>query len=150
MARPTGGDSRLLILTRDPVELICDPMRPLFFSGLMQFEFEVDTREGHDGGWKIGTRKYSFSLKAGPDDSDEFMSWHWDRSETNWPEPHAHAVVERRGIQAFDRLHIPTGRVFFEEVLIFAIKEFHAKCDETALDQLADMARRTRRWATWL
>jgi hypothetical protein len=146
-ARPKVGDAWALILSEEPVPLICAPQRPLFFTGTMGFRFEIDQREGHVGGWKVSTTKYTYSLRSSRDDEDELIAWHWNIDD--WPDPHVHVLATHGALPGLDRMHIPTNRVFFEDVLLFTISELGATHREGATEQLIESRRRTRRWASW-
>jgi hypothetical protein len=135
------------VLTEDPVPLICNPVRPLFLTGTMGFTFQPENRPALGSGWKVTTTKYLFSLRAGREDADELFAWHWNSGD--WPEPHVHVMAQHTELPGLDQLHIPTSRVFFEDVLLFAINELGATCREGAVPQLEESRRRTRKFAGW-
>ena len=146
-ARPKVGATWALILTDEPVPLICKPERSLFFTGSMAFVFERESRGGLGGGWKVKVTKYLYSLRASRDEADELFSWHWNSGD--WPEPHVHVMAQHEELPSLERMHIPTNRVFFEDVLLFAISELGATCRDGAVEQLVESRRRTRKWASW-
>jgi hypothetical protein len=146
-ARPKSGTLWAMVLLDDPVPLICRPERQLFLSAILAFEFELDTREGHKGGMKAAIRKYIYSLRTGRDEADEFVSWHWHPE--NRLQPHVHVRAGHSDVAGLRDMHIPTSRVFFEDVLLFAITELNATCREGAVELLAESRRRTHDWATW-
>jgi hypothetical protein len=119
----------------------------LFFTGSMAFVFEPESRSALGSGWKVRVTKYLFSLRAGREDADELFAWHWNSGD--WPEPHVHVIAEQSELPDLGRLHIPTNRVFFEDVLLFAINELGATCRQGAVPQLEESRRRTRKFASW-
>jgi hypothetical protein len=62
-----------------------------------------------------------------------------------------HEVRGRRGddVPELARLHIPTSRIFLEDVLRFAVDNLGARTREGGRDGLVRARDRTRRWATW-
>ena len=146
-ARPKTGNRWALVLLDDPVPLVCRPERALFLSASLAFEFEPDYREGHKGGVKAVTRKYIYGLRTGRDEADEFLAWHWHPE--NRAQPHVHIRTNHPDVAGLPGMHIPTSRVFFEDVLLFAVSELDATCRDGAQDLLAESLRRTHDWASW-
>lgn len=73
-----------------------------------------------DGERKIKTLKYSYAVMDPNDADHELIAWHW-HPDAGHPLAHMHTELVR---QPKSKLHIPTGRVSFEDVLIFLINEF--------------------------
>lgn len=146
-ARPKFGDTWVLYLTEEPVPLICEPARSLFFTGTLAFEIVPEDREALGSGWKVKVTKYVYSLRAGREDEDELFAWDWNSD--GWPDPHVHVQAEHAELPGLGRMHIPTNRVFFEDVLLFATTELGATCRPGGQEALMESRRRTRKWATW-
>jgi hypothetical protein len=100
----------------------------------------------YPGERKVQTADYGYTLRDA--DQQEIVSWQWHPSVGDYEMPHVHAG---RGLPGdFGRLHIPTGRVAFEDVLLFLIKDFAvqpAKVDGEEL--IRESLRRFRSFSTW-
>jgi hypothetical protein len=74
--------------------------------------------------WKASSRAYYYALFL-PDQDTEFMAWHWHPEGADpRPEPHMHVSANHGDMgPSFHKLHIPTGRVSFEQVARFLIEE---------------------------
>lgn len=148
-ARPKYGSLRTMLLTpQDTVPFVCDQGLPVYFNGSLMYEFEKDTRPGHEGGVKVIVRKYIYSLRIGSDLDGEFLTWHW-HPEVGEPTPHVHVRAEHVDVPGLRDMHVPTSRVFLEDVLLFAVRDLGASCrdnDPTALKKMRDL---TRDWSTW-
>lgn len=147
-ARPERGDRFGLYLTEDPLPIVCEGI-PVFLHATMEFEMEPDRRDPHRGGMKVGVREYIFALRADRTPESEFLAWHWHPDVVKHAEPHVHAKANHPDVADFGRLHVPTSRVFFEDVLLFLHEEMGATCSEGGADRLRESRARTRRWATW-
>jgi hypothetical protein len=147
-ARPEHGELLGLFLTEDPLPIVCAGV-PIFLHATLAFEFERDRREEHRGRWKVGIREYIYSLRSDRAPEHEFLAWHWHPTVARKPEPHAHSKSQHPDIPDFDQLHIPTSRIFFEDILLFLHEELGATCSEGGAERLKDLRSRTRRWATW-
>jgi hypothetical protein len=64
----------------------------------------------------------------------ELYAWHWQEG-ADWPHPHLHVAADRK-------LHFPTGRVAFEEVLLFTLTDLGV---EPARSDAAEVLRETLR-----
>lgn len=153
-ARPgdKSGPWSLVLLPQDPIPFACGLGASLYFGGGVRFEFERDQRPPHEGGWKVVVREYIYSLRLGPEERDELFGFHWHPSVADRPDPHVHvgAAHQDLAVLNFHDLHVPTARVFFEDVLLFAVRDLTARNrdgdDTSALRSLRD---RTRRWVGW-
>lgn len=107
--------------------------------------------------WKVATRGYFYGLQT--DHGAEVASFHWSpQTSGTITRPHAH--IGRRllsepvtlGSMSFDlpKVHIPTGRVSFEDVIRMAIEEFEI---EPRRDDWAKILERTQsaleQWKSW-
>jgi hypothetical protein len=121
---------------------------PIFLSATIEFTHQDDARPERRRERKVATRKYIFTI-SGPEASATLFEWHWHP--TTSPErrdPHIH-VTGTNALGALDRLHIPSWRVWFEDVLLFAIEDLEIPCRDGAAEVLRDNRDRARRWASW-
>lgn len=99
---------------------------------------------------KVHTRQYAYTLSESEDLSAELFSWQWHPPA--WPEPHMHIGRGHPDHGPLSKLHVPTGRVAFEQVLRFAITEYDvetAKPREEALADLDEVLRRFHAFKSW-
>jgi hypothetical protein len=92
-------------------------------------EFKVVEDEVHEGEWKVQTLSYAYGVKVQSKklkegDSDDVLIWHWHPYISEHPKPHVHPPITHRllGLE-LPKLHVPTGRVSFEDVVRFLIDE---------------------------
>jgi hypothetical protein len=149
-SRPRHRDGLwTLLLEEDPAPFPCDAAPPVLLSAYLLFEFERDQRESHVGGMKVITREYIYSLRTAPEEEAELITWHWHPAVKGAPHPHVHVRADREDVPGLRDMHIPTSRVFFEDVLLFAIENLSVTCRQGGQDSLRESLRRTRNWASW-
>ncbi|HEY3669499.1 MAG TPA: hypothetical protein VGN51_01070 [Acidimicrobiia bacterium] len=99
---------------------------------------------------KVNTLQYAYTLSEDADLAAELFSWQWHPPA--WPEPHMHIGRGHPEHGVLSKLHVPTGRVAFEQVLRFAITEYDvqtAKPRDEALGVLDDVLTRFHRHKSW-
>lgn len=139
----------LLLEPQDPVPLPRRVGSTLYLSAYIRFGFETDRRDSHEGGVKAVVREYIYSLRTAPEEEAEFLAWHWHPKTQRAEHPHVHARADHPEIPDFRDLHLPTARVFFEEVLLFTVTNLDASCREGGADSLRESSQRTSKWASW-
>lgn len=90
--------------------------------------FKIIPHPDYAGEFKARTLSYVYSVRfrePAIDVHSEIIAWHWHPLSTaNQPMPHVHV---RAGVPALGatlgKLHIPSGRVAFEEVVRFLIND---------------------------
>jgi hypothetical protein len=150
-ARPQGSGLWTLLLQPDetiPLPRDQDAV-PWYLFAYLRFGFEVDERPGLEGGTKAVTREYIYSLRVGRDEAGEVIAWHWHPGIPAAPDPHVHVRATHPDVPTLSDLHIPTSRVFFEDVLLFAIRNLGVRCQEGGRENLEEMRLRTVRYASW-
>ena len=148
-ARPKYGSLRTLVLApQDSVPFVCEPVLPLYFYGALTYDFERDARSGHEGGRKVAVRGYVYSLRIGADEAGEFVAWHW-HPDGGPSHPHVHVQVDHPDIPRLRSTHLPTARVFLEDILIYAVRDLGARCRDGDVVALEASRTRTETWATW-
>lgn len=118
----------------------------LYLRSTLQFTYEDDPR--FPGERKVSTKDYAHTVASSPELSPQLYSWEWSASEPQYP--HVHVRRGDADFKGLGKLHIPTGRVFFEHVLLFLIAEHdvqHVRDDwESALGESLG---RVRKYSTW-
>lgn len=143
------GHERRLMLSQERLRLRTQDGPDLWIRASQRFEM-IEHPE-FEGEWKSSTRAYVYEL--GVDGAaDGLIGWHWHPPTTpDRPEPHTHVRVELDSLGvSLPRLHIPSGRVPFEEVVRFAIADLgaaHARDDWE--DVLADSSLRFKTYRSW-
>lgn len=102
------------------------------------------------GDRKVFTEEYIYTLANDEDLADELYSWQWHPAA--FPEPHVHVMRGQSGAAGLGKLHIPTGRVAFEQVLKFAILDHGvvpAMDRDQAIAVLDESLRRFQAFRTW-
>jgi hypothetical protein len=111
------------------------------------FHFEPDP--DYEGEWKVKTDEYAYSVLMSDTEAGQLFAWHWHPAEHR-PDCHIHVGARQGESRALYRLHVPSGRVAFEEVLRFLLGEFDV---EPARDDwnevLSDSQARFEAFRTW-
>jgi hypothetical protein len=120
---PHGGADRALVSSEDPIRLRRQRgLSTLLFVPSQRFEIVEDDR--YEGEWKVRMLAYIYRVYIDSRwlaERVEVMGWHWHPLRTpDHVEPHVHVRVNHPLLGlALRKLHIPTGRVSFEEVVRF-------------------------------
>jgi hypothetical protein len=116
----------------------------LYLRSTIQFS-HVD-REGFAGERKVSTLHYAHTVTTDEALQLERFSWQWHPS--GWPYPHVHVYPD--GDKGFGRLHVPTGRVFLEAIIIFLIHDLGVKPASADWEEIVrSNLSRVSRYATW-
>lgn len=118
--------------------------RPLWLQATQVFTYVDDER--YPGERKVRTADYAYTVSN--EDHRELYSWQWHPSVGDWTLPHVHVHRDLDG--GTGKLHIPTGRVAFEHVLLFLRRDHGmelARDDADAI--LEDCLDRFMRYRTW-
>jgi hypothetical protein len=132
----------------DRVRLPCPNETPMFLSATLEFTLEPNPRPERRGEKKVATRQYIFTI-SGPEPATPIFEWHWHPQDTpDRPDPHVHVTAEA-AIGPLGDLHLPSWRVWFEDVVLFVIEDLQAGARPGAKEVLRDNRDRARRWASW-
>lgn len=146
---PTGDGVVWNAETRpSPVVLRCGDSGRLHLWSSLQFEY-VDHPD-RAGERKVRTCHYAHTVSRDDMSTDEVFSWQWHPLETGPTYPHLHVHGTELLGQTLHKLHIPTGRVFLEDVLSFLIEDLRvtpASADWRTV--LADNLGRVNTHGTW-
>ena len=130
---------------------------PLHLFASQRYQIIPDPRAGFEGEYKARTLEYIYEVRVEPDaisesDRIDLMGWHWHPLTTpDRLDPHMHVRAPYPALgKTLGKLHIPTGRVAFEEVVVFLITELgvlpaRADWEKVVEETLA----RFRTYRTW-
>ncbi len=97
---------------------------------------------------KVTTLDYAHTVSRDESLKPQLYSWEWTSSEPMYP--HVHVRRSDPNFDGLGKLHVPTGRVFFEHVLLFLILEHGiAPCRDDWRGVLTESFRRVSTFATW-
>ena len=118
----------------------------LFLRSTIQFTFEDN--KAYAGERKASTVLYAHTVGAAESLKPQLYSWEWSSVEP--VHPHVHVRRGDPDFHGLGKLHIPTGRVFYEHILIFLIAEHDVKtCRADWKAVLDDGFQRVSSYATW-
>jgi hypothetical protein len=99
---------------------------------------------------KVSTQEYACTVWENADLSRQVASWEWQPEGGTRPDPHAHVKRGCPEHHGLGKLHIPTGRVAYEQVLYFLMTDLGAvPVAEERTKDLDDSLRRFRKFKTW-
>lgn len=120
---PTQGRNLSLLTNPRRIPLRrSDGLPTLVLESSQLFTIVPDPR--YPGEYKASTLQYIYELALETpelDEAPEVLSWHWHPLVTqDRPTPHMHVWGTQAGLVAsLSKLHVPSGRVAFEEVVRF-------------------------------
>lgn len=146
----TGEQDRrtgLNFLTTEPhpMRLANEQELPIYLRATQLFSFERDRR--FRGDWKVRTQQYIYSVGIGPEERDALFVWHWHPDLRT--DCHLHIYGEVAGVGRMDRLHLPTRRVSFEQVLRFLIVDLGVRARTGWAEVLEECQRRFEEYWSW-
>ena len=141
------GQEHTLVPNRgEPVKLSSERNLSLMSS----FVYRVVEAESERGPWKVQTTAYRHALEDG--NALEIIAYHWHPSQGSaYNFPHLH-IGTGIGASLSDvhKYHVPTGRIAFEDVLRFAIRDLDVQPVRDAWEEVFDETRgRFETWRTW-
>lgn len=100
----------------------------------------------HPGERKVQTADYGYTIRDA--EGRELFSWQWHPSLGEFDMPHIHIG---RGVPGdWGKLHVPTGRVAFEDVLLFLIRDYGVRpVREDGREVITESLRRFRSFRSW-
>ena len=131
-------------MSEDPLKLRRADRSWLYLKATQNFHVAPDPTPGRDGEFKVFTDYYAYTASESPDLETELLAWHWH--------PDAHPVTHLHvgGDARFAKMHIPTGRVLFEDVLRFLITDLGVVPKKQDWDDITgDVVKRVKAYWTW-
>lgn len=97
---------------------------------------------------KVSTNFYAHTVGVSEELEPQLYSWEWSSAEPTYPHLHVRrGNIDYRGL---GKLHIPTGRIFFEHVLLFLIKEHDVEPARPDWEDVLSVSlRRVSTYSTW-
>lgn len=142
-----------LAVSSDPITLRRNGDRPrLYLSAGQLFEIIPDPREEFAGEFKSQTLAYIYSLRTTAAAEDELVAWHWHPLTTpERPGPHVHVRVDHPALgHPLPELHIPSGRVSFEDIVVFLVDDLDVRAARNDWREIVNESQeRFRRFRTW-
>jgi len=133
-------------LTNPPIVHLRTPDGRLFLRSTLQFSYVDDLR--FKGERKASTHFYAHTVGESDRLRPQLYSWEWASSEPTYP--HLHLRRSDPAFHGLGKLHIPTGRVFYEDVLRFLIAEHEVEpVRDDWRDVLNESFRRVSSFASW-
>jgi len=121
------------------------PEEQVYLRATQVYEY-IDHAE-RSGERKVATRDYAYTLADGEERRNEIFSWQWHPT-TGKEDPHLHAHRGRSG--TLGKLHLPTGRIAFEDVLLFLVDDWGlTPCQDDGEQTLRESRSRFHAFRTW-
>ncbi|MDQ3620290.1 MAG: hypothetical protein M3391_09215 [Actinomycetota bacterium] len=146
VASVRGSKTELVALTnRSSVPLTCSDESLLFLRLAQNFHYEP--HPDFPGEWKVKTDRYEYSLSRTETFENELLAFHWHPG-SDPTTPHVHVALE--GHPNFHKAHVPTRRIFLEDVVRLVIEDFGVEplCEDWA-ERLGDATDRVREFGSW-
>ena len=115
-----------------------------------QFYYVIRVEDPDRGPWKVSTAEYNYNLRD--TDNRVVLAFHWHPAERfKVRHPHLHLDQGARlGREDLHRTHIPTGRIFIEEVIRFIITELEVESLRDDWEKVLSEAEAAHQiWRTW-
>jgi hypothetical protein len=136
---PVAEDIHSALVVPDSLLLLAGDREPVYLRATQRFQYGPHPK--YPGERKVITAEYAYTLAADEGLREELVAWHWQQGAA-WPHPHLHVRGEKP--------HIPTGRVAFEEVLLYAITDLGVTpARNDAVDVLQETLRRFKAHQSW-
>jgi hypothetical protein len=148
---PSSDDYRALLSNPRVIRLRRASGPDLFLEPSQLFTIVDDVR--YPGEYKASTLAYVYSVRLTEAPDDEVLAWHWHPLTTpDRPAPHMHVTADIRQLGTkLSKLHIPSGRVAFEEVVRFLIADLGVTPSrddwQEVIGEAEDRFRAFRTWA---
>lgn len=140
------GDNLAAVTVPDVVPLLTTAGDKLFLRSTIAFEYS--DHERFPGERKVSTVEYAHTVGCAESLKPQLYSWEWAPQKPHYPHVHVRRADPKFG--GLGKLHIPTGRVFFEHVLLFLINEHGVvPVVDDWEDKLGDSLRRVSSFSTW-
>ncbi len=142
---PSGGGI-VTALTNPPVIPLQAGDSQIFIRSTIQYEYTDHQR--FPGERKASTHQYAHTVGESESLKPQLYSWEWASAEPTYP--HLHLRRSDPEFHGLGKLHIPTGRVFYEDVLRFLIKEHVVEPAREDWDEvLGESFSRVSTYSTW-
>jgi hypothetical protein len=146
LATPEAGGWSAFTVPHRALALKTDDSHRLYLQSMITFEY--GDHPNYPGERKVNTLEYSHIVGEDENVERQLFSWEWDP--TGWPYPHVHVDRGQAAAKGFGKLHVPTGRVFLEQVVAFLVRDLGVVPQRDDWEELLGAnVRRVSRFATW-
>lgn len=99
------------------------------------------------GEWKVHTEQYIYSVGTTPSEDDTVVAWHWHPDVRE--ECHLHLYRDDEILGPMRKMHLPTQRISFEQVLRFLIVDLDVRARAGWEAVLDDCEKRFVTYRSW-
>ena len=139
-------DRWVLLCPTDPIRLKSDSGPDLFLT--FEQVFHHGLHPNYPGEYKVFTDAYIYRVRYSETPEGALFAWHWHPLAR--PECHIHIGAPHATATDLHKKHVPAGRVSFEEVLLFLIREMGVSpIKPTWQDDLGDSLQRFETYRSW-
>ncbi|HEY5244422.1 MAG TPA: hypothetical protein VIJ60_02055 [Acidimicrobiales bacterium] len=140
-------DGTFAAITNPPIIRLRRDEGNLYLRSTLEFTYADDDRFGALER-KVVTLGYAHTVGESDSLKPQLYSWEWAAAEPTYP--HVHLRRSDPAFEGLGKLHIPTGRVFYEDVLRFLVDEHRVQpARDDWRDVLDDSHRRVAMFASW-
>jgi hypothetical protein len=130
------------LLTLGPEKIRLN-QEPTYLTASQNFHFGPDPDFAKE--WKVKTDGYAYHVFTTEDEAGQLFGWHWHPQFGH--SCHVHIGPRQGKSRALYRLHVPSGRAAFEEVLRFLIEDVGVRTARKDWDAILSVSVSTiRRW----
>ena len=151
-AKTARGEAWVMSTSPESVELRTVRGSLLYLTAaqnfVVQHHHRLELTAGLISGYKCHFTGYAYSIGLSQDPADVLLEWHWHPPDLRYT--HAHVHVRDETLGEVGKLHLPTSRVYFEQVvgfLIVGLEIEHTRGDWR--DVLAAIRRDVDAASTW-
>jgi hypothetical protein len=141
------GDGAFAAVTNPPVIRLRRGEGHFYLRSTFEFIFADDDRFSSPER-KVVTHGYAHTVGESDSLKPQLYSWEWAAVEPTYP--HIHLRRSDPAFEGLGKLHIPTGRVFYEDVLRFLVQEHGVQLARSDWREvLSETHRRVSTFASW-
>lgn len=143
------GDALTLTTSEEPLGLRRGDQARLWLRAAQTFHLVKADEGGRHRAWKVATDSYAYTVSDDETLATELVAWHWHPASRL--DPHLHVGRSHPDFGFWAHLHIPTGRVAFEDVMTFVLADLGVQPErddwETVLADARAKFTSRRSWA---
>ena len=140
-----GGQFNAFTSPKPAIRLRVPDGPDLYLRSTIRFQYVADDRFTR-GERKVSTDLYAHTVGTSDSLKPQLYSWEWSTAQA----PHLHVRRGDPDYGGLGKLHLPTGRVFFEDVLRFLVTEHGVPpARDDWQDVLGEGLRKVSMFATW-
>lgn len=146
LTKPTGDTFSAFVVPDEIVALPTESGECIYLRSTLTFVYIDDER--FPGERKVSTKLYAHTTSEQESLKPGLYSWEWNDAEPQYP--HVHVLRGDTNHPGLGKFHVPTGRVFFEHVVLFLIRDYGVIPQrEDWFDVLSESFRRVSGFSSW-